>query len=220
MASAAFAGFIAWHRAQLALNPFKVNAVQSGTLMCVGDSVAQALERRSDCGAPRAPSASRTLILSSWAAGVNAPFWVWYYRFLHARFPGRIALWVFASAGLSPFWNAAFFTYATTATHIVDEGSAALSPAGRTRLGEKVRAKLETQLLPTVQRSMCLWIPFNFLNFSMVPLEYRMLTGSSVALLWNVYLSLCNARPPLVVAPLVALAAPLEAPPPPPPSGA
>ena len=55
-----------------------------------------------------------------------------------------------------------------------------------------VDQQLDAQLLPTVQRSLCLWVPFNALNFTLVPLDYRMLAGGLVALSWNVYLSVIS----------------------------
>ena len=40
-----------------------------------------------------------------------------------------------------------------------------------------------------MSRSMCLWVPFNLVNFTLVPLEYRMLSGGMAALGWNIFLS-------------------------------
>lgn len=157
--------------------------------MALGDVFAQYLERRSTGSESYKPS--RTLILASWASLASAPFWVWFYRFLNRRFPGRTITWVAMSAALSPAWNGAFFSYSTAATHVVDEGFLnTLSGDGLAHLGTKVRSKLETQLFPTVQRSLALWIPFNFVNFRYVHLDYRTLTGSTVALAWNVFLSM------------------------------
>ena len=185
-APGALAAFLAWHRACAAQAPYRTNIIQSTTLMATGDSIAQALERRARPAQAHDPS--RTLILSSWAACVNAPFWCAFYAFLFTRFPGRVGLWVAASAALSAPWNAAFFAYSTAATVVAEEGArAALAErAGRERIAARVRAKLESHLAPTVRRSMTLWIPFNFVNFSITPPEYRILTGSLVALVWNV----------------------------------
>jgi hypothetical protein len=166
--------FFAWHRAQLASAPFATNMVQSGTLMALGDVAAQALERRA-CGAPdSAHKGSRTAILAAWSAGVTAPFWTWFFRVLHRQLPGRVLVWVAASAALSPAMNAAFFAYSSAATHAVEEGvDRGLRGDGLVRLRAKVRERLDSQLTPTVQRSMALWIPFNYINFRFVPLEVR-----------------------------------------------
>lgn len=186
-----FSPLFAAHRHALLHYPYRTNMAQSGSLMALGDSLAQYLERR---GAPDdAPPHvfSRTAILASWASCVNAPFWCWFYKFLNRRLPGQIVAWVALSASLSPAFNAAFFSYSTAAAHVVEEGVAVgLGADGRGRLAGKVRERLETTLVPTVQRSMMLWLPFNYFNFRYVPLDYRALTGSSVALVWNVYLSL------------------------------
>jgi hypothetical protein len=58
-----------------------------------------------------------TAILAAWSAGVTAPFWTWFFRVLHRQLPGRVLVWVAASAALSPAMNAAFFAYSSAATH-------------------------------------------------------------------------------------------------------
>jgi hypothetical protein len=151
--------FSSWHNAQLRSRPYQTNAIQSTTLMIVGDLSAQALERRS-----RPPSSSdtidfqRTAILSSWSACVSAPFWTAFYSFLFTRFPNRVLLWVASSAALSPFWNAAFFTYSTSLTFVAQEGRGAFTGDGPARLAASVRSKLERQLVATTQRSISLWV--------------------------------------------------------------
>jgi protein Mpv17 len=44
-----------------------------------------------------------------------------------------------------------------------------------------------------IQANFALWIPAQIVNFSLVPLNYQVLFGNVVALLWNVYLSWVNA---------------------------
>ena len=53
----------------------------------------------------------------------------------------------------------------------------------------KLHTRLIEDLIPTVTKSITLWVPFNYLNFSLIPLNYRMLSGGLVALGWNVFLS-------------------------------
>ena len=156
MSVAALTGFLAWHQHHARTRPYRTNMIQSTILMSCGDMIAQYLERRAK---PEQPiNYTRTLILSSWGAGVNAPFWCFFYSFLFTRYPGKVTTWVISSAALSPFWNAAFFSYSTALTVISEEGSAAFRGDGPNRLIARVRRKLETQLLPTVQGSMTLWV--------------------------------------------------------------
>mgnify|MGYP002785227833 CR=1 FL=1 len=43
-----------------------------------------------------------------------------------------------------------------------------------------------------IQANWALWIPAQLVNFGMVPLNYQVLFGNVVALVWNVYLSWVN----------------------------
>jgi hypothetical protein len=113
--------------------------------------------------------------------------------------PGRPFAWVLVTAiTCGPTMNGLFFTYSTALEHIASH--AALSQRRRQagqevpqlhleELYAKVEHKLTHALVPTVLRSSMLWIPFNYVNFSFVPLEYRVLTGGAVSLFWNAYLS-------------------------------
>ncbi len=150
------AAFLRWHQARMQTHPYQLNCAQSALLMAIGDSVAQTLEmRRSASGGEYDPA--RLVILTSWAAGVNAPFWTWWYKALHVHWQGgKVAGWVLASASLSPLWNGAFFAYATAATHVAKQQEG--------HLPTKISDKLSTQLVPTVVKSCCLWIPFNFVR--------------------------------------------------------
>ncbi len=143
---------------------------------------------------PAWESAARTGILVFWSSCVSSPWWTWWYGWLNAKFPSRVFLAVGLTAALpAPLWNAAFFAFSTAAEH------AALAPdpwATRDVAITVVREKLSTQLLPTVQRSAMLWIPVNIVNFTFVPVELRMLTGTLVSFAWNCYLSLVGHSHP------------------------
>ena len=154
--SATFISFLAWHQLHARAKPLQTNMIQSTVLMSTGDTIAQYLEKRAR--PEQGHNYLRTAILSSWAAGINAPFWTLFYSFLFTRYPGRIVTWVAASAALSPFWNAAFFSYSTALTVLSEEGTAAFRGDGPGRLAQRVRQKLEMCLVPTVKGSMTLWV--------------------------------------------------------------
>lgn len=157
--------FLAWHKHRLTTHPYLFNSAQSAVLMTVGDSVAQALERDGRVSRGEEDTgydAARLLVLTSWACGVNAPFWTWWYRALNKHWQGgKVVGWVLASAALSPLWNGAFFCYTTSLTHAIkaQEGS----------LVVKLEERISTQLVPTVIKSCCLWIPFNFVRVAAAP---------------------------------------------------
>jgi hypothetical protein len=106
-----------------------------------------------------------------------------YYDALHARLPRRFLLWVALTAALpAPAINGAFFAYSTALDGLRRGHDAAAVRAA-------VRQKLRTSWLPTVIVSTQVWSLTNYLNFSFVPHEFRVLVGATCSLLWNAYLS-------------------------------
>lgn len=185
------AAAVGWHRRQLQTRPTLTNSATSALLMALGDRAAQRIERD---GRPLAPaharaSWQRTAILCGWSGGVSAPFWTWVYRAFARELPGRTTAWVAITACIGVPFNAAFFTWSASGEHLC-EHAAPLTPAGRAAWAAAVRDKLATRLLPTVQSSLFVWPPVNFVAYNFVPLEYRLLFNSGFALGWNVFLSL------------------------------
>jgi len=134
-------------------------------------------------------SAVRTGVLTCWAA-LASTAWTRYYFFIFSQWPGRVLLWTALTAAVpAPIMNAAFFAFSTLGEHVLLREHP-LAPEQLAACGALLRRKLEVQFAPTVVRSACVWIPTNLVNFYVVPLEYRMLAGSSVSFLWNIYLSL------------------------------
>jgi Mpv17 / PMP22 family len=56
------------------------------------------------------------------------------------------------------------------------------------------RLKVETELLTTMMAGAAVWIPFHFVNFSLVPPHLRPLTLVVCSAFWNCYLSLVQHR--------------------------
>jgi protein Mpv17 len=202
-AKAALLGALAWQREQLRSRPYATNCVTSAVLMWAGDRTAQRLERdgraaRGEAQLTTRESYTRSGILTSWSS-ISANFWTWWYRLLPTVLPGRPFAWVLVTAiTCGPTMNGLFFTYSTAMEHIAshaaqsDRRRQAGQEVPRLHLDDlyaKVEHKLTHALVPTVLRSSMLWIPFNYVNFSFVPLEYRVLTGGAVSLFWNAYLS-------------------------------
>ena len=195
----ALSTFLAWHRLQLQQRPYSTNSVTSAVLMLLGDRFAQFVENRNShrldthVDPYSRISITRTTILTSWSA-VASIAWTRYYFWMFKQWPGRVVLWVTLTAAVpGPFMNAAFFSFTTIAEHF------ALQPNPFETMDvckDLVKRKFEIQYIPTIQRSALLWVPVNFLNFALIPMEYRMLCGSSVSFIWNVYLSLVQHTDP------------------------
>ncbi|MEW5297094.1 MAG: hypothetical protein WDW36_000324 [Sanguina aurantia] len=63
-----------------------------------------------------------------------------------------------------------------------------------------VKAKLQADLLTTVQANWLLWVPAQFLNFRFAPPNLQVLVANCVALIWNVYMSYSSHKKVEVVA--------------------
>lgn len=48
--------------------------------------------------------------------------------------------------------------------------------------------RLKSELLGIMKKNWSLWVPANFINYLVIPLELRVLFGSVVAFFWNAYL--------------------------------
>ena len=194
---ASISAFLTWHRLQLQNRPYLTNSVTSAVLMLCGDRFAQFVENSSPECIPVDPysrtSLTRSSVLTAWSATASLA-WTRYYFWMFKKWPGKVILWVTLTAAIpGPFMNAGFFCFTTVAEHF------ALHPKPFESMdvcGDLIKQKFDVQYLPTIQRSALLWVPVNFLNFLYIPLEYRMLCGSSVSFLWNVYLSLVQHTDP------------------------
>eukprot|EP01127_Copromyxa_protea_P013045 TRINITY_DN3461_c0_g1_i1.p1 TRINITY_DN3461_c0_g1~~TRINITY_DN3461_c0_g1_i1.p1 ORF type:complete len:229 (+),score=50.30 TRINITY_DN3461_c0_g1_i1:23-688(+) len=57
---------------------------------------------------------------------------------------------------------------------------------------ETVQKEADSKLATTVARSLFLWIPAQYYNFTSVPIQFRVLYGNLISLLWNIYFSITN----------------------------
>lgn len=104
--------------------------------------------------------------------------------------PSQQLIWVALTALVGIPFNAAFFTYTSVVHELARTREPPLtSAAGRQRVLDAARDKLEAKLWPTVLASFQVWPFANCVMYYGVSLPYRQLFGSGVGLLWNVWLS-------------------------------
>jgi len=60
----------------------------------------------------------------------------------------------------------------------------------RGKTTDKIQSDLVEKLMPTMAAGLKLWPLVSLLNFTLVPLEYRMLLGNVAGLFWGIFLSL------------------------------
>ncbi|KAJ2767153.1 hypothetical protein IWQ56_003437 [Coemansia nantahalensis] len=172
-------------------------ALFGGCVAAAGDTIAQGLEGWAAGRDRRRHDGVRTLRFFVYGAAFAQASFAWH-RFLSARFPLQAAAGAEA-AGRPLLRKAAVvlkriavdqivFAPFACASYIV--GMGALEGRGPRELLARVRAQLPQVLLA----GYCLWPAAQLVNFSIVPLAYRVHFGSAVGMFWNTYLSWTSAQ--------------------------
>lgn len=156
----------------------------------------------------------RTGTMAAWAGVFYAPFFLGLYGIFDRYLPKQRWLGIGTRVGLSflvsiPV-NAAFYVYGSLAHHLIAYGrkleqsstssgsyltSLRTTPFELERAMSDARDKMNAELYDTIYTSAGIWVPFNMINFSVVPPQYRpifLIFGSAG---WNCYLSLSQHRP-------------------------
>ncbi|KAJ1734606.1 hypothetical protein LPJ61_000988 [Coemansia biformis] len=171
-------------------------ALFSGSVSATGDAIAQGLDAWARDGAAQRGDYDRTRTLRYFVYGAAfAPISVRWHAFLNARFPLQAPataarpLRSTAAAVLKRIVadQAAFAPFACGAFVV---GMGALEGLGLGELLERMRERYPRILLA----GYCVWPAAQLVNFSVVPLAYRVPFGSTVGLFWNTYLSWTSAR--------------------------
>jgi len=188
-AAAAAGGLLAGYQACLEAAPLATKAATSGVIFGASDALAQ---RQGERGGGL--DLTRSARFAAFGAAVQAPLFSVYVHSQDSIVDGALggspvaAVLVklaFDQLVWTPFfWLPVFF------------GGMALLE------GRGVRAALEAARdrgwgYTTVCRAnWAVWVPVNFLTYSIVPLELRILWINSVSLLWTAYLSRVQQQPP------------------------
>lgn len=186
---------LAWYQARLVARPFTTNVVSATGLMCVGDVVAQRIERagrRESSLELEKPSWVRTAVMSSYSAIIYTPYVMWVYSMIARRFGpvkrlSQAVLQATASnVAIAVPLNSVLFAYSSVLENILIGNP------------EDVKADIERkfseELLPLAIRSAQIWIPATSLNFYFFKPKHRVLVMSLVSVGWNVYTSIVNHR--------------------------
>ncbi len=120
----------------------------------------------------------RTLHFTAIAGLLSAPVGHFWYRFIFKQIPGTtvgpvLKRLFFDQVIFAPVFLPFFFSLALTL-----EGKS-----------EKIPAKLENDLIPTLMSNYVLWLPAQFVNFKYVPTRYNVLFANFVGFFWSIYLS-------------------------------
>ncbi|XP_077529461.1 mitochondrial inner membrane protein Mpv17-like [Haemaphysalis longicornis] len=157
-------------------HPVKTQLITTGTSMLSGDLIAQKLvERRSTVDIPRAAR------FFAMGIGYNGPVYrAWYLTLDRLIGTGSARAAVVKKVVLD---QAVFFPSLFLPGFLVTLG------ALQRRSWEDIRRKVLTDYVPILKANYVLWPAVQIINFTFVPLSYRLPFGSCVALVWNTYLA-------------------------------
>lgn len=106
---------------------------------------------------------------------------IYWYRFLQYALPlprasryGRLACHLALDQGFFGPGNVAFFF---CASGILEGKSAA-----------QIRGKLDDRLWQTITSAWLVWVPFQFITFRFISMDYRLVAGQVVAIFWNCFM--------------------------------
>lgn len=163
----------------LARKPIQGNVVTAVGLFGIGDGLAQVIE-----GQPGYDFA-RTARLCTWGGAIFAPLvgGLWFPLLNKVTVGGKVTT-AAARASMDQFLAAptvlaAFFGFAGLLE-------------GKTM--DEVKTKVETSWFPTLKTNWAVWLPFQAINLSVVPPQYRFPASLAMNIPWNIYLSMQNAK--------------------------
>ena len=145
----------------------------------------------------------RTGTMALWAGAIQAPFFLVLYRFYDRILPTAITPYAVGSRVALSFvstvpFTAAFFGYGTLIHHWLNHGDDQQGSTDNnkeepdssfwTTVADKIQQKWSQDLPSTLQTSAAVWVPFNTLNFSLVPPHLRPLSMMVMSASWNCYL--------------------------------
>jgi len=158
-------------------NPILTKAITSGTLVGIGDSISQIIEKRSN--PQQQYEINRTLRMSLLGFsffGTSLHFW---YKLLEHYIPGKSFSSICNKVVLDQTVYTMTFLFIFFTSIGFMEGKS----------WEQIRNKQEKVYWQTLKYNWYIWIPANIINYGFVPISLRVLFVSSVALVWNTMLS-------------------------------
>ncbi|TFA98299.1 Protein SYM1 [Trichoderma ghanense] len=173
------ASFFRWYNGRLAARPFLTQGVTTAVLFATGDITAQQLvEKRGIKG----HDTSRTSRMALYGGCVFGPVATTWLGFLARRVRLR---------------NARVETLARVAADQLLFAPVMIGvflSSMATMEGKSAKERLDQTWWPALKANWVLWPAVQFVNFTFLPLQYRLLFANVISIGWNSYLSWVNSK--------------------------
>ncbi|KAK9319801.1 hypothetical protein V1517DRAFT_296624 [Lipomyces orientalis] len=172
-----------WYNARLATKPVLTQCLTTAFLFGTGDIIAQTFSP--DATLEGKYDYIRTARMCFHGGVVFAPLAMQWYRMVSTRIviPGRPAAEALARMAVDQM----VWAPVGIATFYLSMGVLQLHSS------EQIKQELQTKWSQTMVRNYAVWPAVQFVNFRMVPLEYRLMVVNFVSIFWNAYLSWISA---------------------------
>jgi hypothetical protein len=184
-------GAFQWYMGRLKARPYFTNCASGCVIFSTSDLITQVYAPAD--GKEFKYNPNRTALTVFYAGLLATPFWVKVYQIMDRTWP-VISIPNAVKKGLTTYvcgWgtNIAFFSIMTSGILILDHKCYDIGV-----LKERVKAKLEQDLVPTMQRHFMFWSPHWIFIFYFLPQEVRLMYAASLALVWNAFLCYVQHR--------------------------
>jgi protein Mpv17 len=162
-----------YYRRLLMKYPYTMQSVQTGALLCIGDGLSQTLE------GIKPYNKLRNLRFTSLGAVIGPTVHAWY-KFLDKKIHKEVG---WRRGIIKVFFDQLIFAPLSLLVFI----SVISLMEGMDH--QQIQEKLNTHYFDILIANYKVWPAVQFFNFTVIPLNYRVLFVQSLSIIWNTYLS-------------------------------
>jgi protein Mpv17 len=188
------ASFLRWYNLQLTKKPLLTNSLSATVLFGVGDALAQITSNAPSSSGHKYSAGGydweRTSRACIYGGAIFAPIITkWWYPLLNQVQGSNAVVAALKRMSMDQLIFAPIFGVPLYFTGIgLLEGKSLT----------EVQASLGRNYVPTLLANWTIWPAFQFVNFMVIPFEYRLLAVNFMSIGWNTFLSLKNNRSNLI----------------------
>ncbi|KAL4218292.1 Protein Mpv17 [Mactra antiquata] len=169
-----------FYREALQVYPIRTAAVSAGTLMTLGDAIAQTVVEKKSLSQFEVKRSLRFVVFGTFMAGPL--FSIWYSRLAKTFGHTKYAALKMVACDQLLFAPPFIAYFLGTMELFKGEGL------------QDVKLKLQDDYLTVMKTNYKLWPMVQALNFTFVPIHYRVVVVNMVAVGWNTYLAWMSAK--------------------------